>query len=72
MEMKTLQQYKEAYERERSKNRVLAGRLAESEGRVADLEEKLQKIKGSIFWRLSKPLRGVFHWLQRTKQRLGY
>lgn len=67
-----LQQYKEAYERERNKSRVLTGRLAESEGRVADLEEKLYKIKSSVFWRLSKPLRDVFHWLQRTRQRLGY
>lgn len=67
-----LRNYKEAYERERQKNRVLTGRLADTEGRVADLEERLHKIKGSVFWRLSKPLRDVFHWLQRTKQRLGY
>ena len=67
-----LRHYKEAYERERQKTQVLTGRLAESEGRVADLEEKLHKIKGSAFWGLSKPLRDVLHWLQRTKQRLGY
>lgn len=64
--------YKEAYERERQKSRVLAGKLAEAEGRAADLEQKLGRIKGSIFWRLSKPLRSAVHWVQRTKERLGY
>lgn len=64
--------YKEAYERERQKSHVLAIKLAEAEGRAADLEQKLGRIKGSIFWRLSKPLRSVVHWVQRTKERLGY
>ena len=64
--------YKEAYERERQKSRVLAGKLADAEGRAADLEQKLGRIKGSIFWRLSKPLRSAVHWMQRTKERLGY
>ena len=64
--------YKEAYERERQKSRVLAAKLADAEGRAADLEQKLGRIKGSIFWRLSKPLRSAVHWVQRTKERLGY
>lgn len=64
--------YKDAYERERQKSRVLAGRLADAEGRAADLEQKLNRIKGSIFWRMSKPLRSLLHWMQRTKERLGY
>ena len=68
----SIRYYKEAYERERQKSRVLAGKLADAEGRAADLEQKLGRIKGSIFWRLSKPLRSAVHWMQRTKERLGY
>lgn len=64
--------YKDAYERERQKNHVLAGKLADAEGRAADLEQKLNRIKGSAFWKLSKPLRVFVHWIQRTKERLGY
>ncbi|MCM1174457.1 MAG: glycosyltransferase family 2 protein [Blautia sp.] len=64
--------YKEAYERERQKSRVLAAKLADAEGRAADLELKLGRIRGSVFWRLSKPLRAAVHWVQRTKERLGY
>lgn len=68
----SLRYYKEAYERERQKSRVLAGKLADAEGRVQDLEQKLNRIKGSVFWKFSKPLRSMIHWMQRTKERLGY
>ncbi|MCM1143457.1 MAG: glycosyltransferase family 2 protein [Blautia sp.] len=68
----SLQYYKDAYERERQKSRVLAGKLADAQGRVTDLEGKLDRIKGSIFWKLSKPLRAAVHWVQRTKERIGY
>lgn len=68
----SIRYYKEAYERERQKSRVLAGKLADAEGRAADLEQKLNRIKGSVFWRLSKPLRSAVHWVQRTKERVGY
>ncbi len=64
--------YKEAYEQERQKSRVLASRLAEAESRVADMEQKLSRIKNSVFWKMSKPLRDVIHWMQRTKERIGY
>ena len=66
-----LQQYKEAYERERQKGRMLTARLSENEARAADLEANLKNIKRSTFWRISKPFREVYHWLKRTKQRLG-
>ena len=65
-----LQQYKEAYERERQKGRLLTARLSENEARAADLEANLKRIKGSTFFRISKPIREVYHWLQRMKQRL--
>ncbi|MCM1251926.1 MAG: glycosyltransferase family 2 protein [Clostridium sp.] len=64
--------YKEAYEQERQKSRILASRLAEAEGRAADTEQKLNRIKNSIFWKMSKPLRSFIHWMQRTKERIGY
>lgn len=63
--------YKEAYEQERMKRRMLADKLADTESRVADLEQNLARIKGSRFWRLSKPLRMTVHWMQRTKDRVS-
>ena len=67
-----LRSYRDAYEREREKNRVLSGKLADAEQKEAELGERLGRIKGSVFWRMSKPLRSFVHWVQRTKQRLGY
>ena len=71
-EEKDLRYYKEAYERERQKSRVLAGRLADAENRVQELDQKLNRIRGSIFWKLSGPLRSMVHFLQRTKERIGF
>lgn len=81
MEQKDLEQmtqeealrfYREAYKREKKKGRVLEGKLADAEHKSADLEGRLNRIKGSIFWRMSKPLRSLVHWMRRTKERLGY
>lgn len=63
--------YKGAYERERQKSRVLAIKLSETESRAAELEQKLNRIKNSVFWKMSKPLRSIIHWMQRTKERIG-
>ena len=71
-EEEKLRYYKDAYEREKRKGDVLAGKLAEAEQKDAELEERLNRIKGSIFWRMSKPLRKLVHWVRRTKERLGY
>jgi len=71
-EEEKLRHYRDAYERERQKNRVLAGKLAEAQQKETELEERLNRIKGSVFWRISKPLRAAVHWIQRTRQRLGY
>lgn len=62
----------DAYEREKKKNLVLTGKLADTRNQNAQLEDRLSHIKGSFAWRISKPLRAVVHWLQRTKERLGY
>lgn len=81
MEQKDLEQmtqeealrfYREAYKREKKKGRVLEGKLADAEHKSADLEGRLNRIKGSIFWRMSKPLRSLVHLMRRTKERLGY
>ncbi len=67
----TMRYYKEAYERERQKSRVLASKLAQSEAQVTELEQKLNQIKSTVFWRLSKPFRVVIHWMRRTKERIS-
>lgn len=71
-EEEKLRYYKDAYEREKRKGETLAGKLAETEQRDAELEDRLNRIKGSLFWRISKPLRSFVHWVRRTKERLGY
>ena len=81
MEQKDLEQmtqeeilrfYRDAYRREQKKGSVLEGKLADAEHKSAELEGKLNRIKGSVFWRMSKPLRRLVHWMRRTKERLGY
>lgn len=67
----SLQYYKEAYERERQKRNMLVSKLADAEVRVAELEDNLNRIKGSAFWRMSKPLRVFVHWTIRTKERIS-
>ena len=71
-EEEALRYYKAAYERERDKGRVLADRLALAGQQEKALQERLQRIKGSVFWRMSKPLRMAVHWVRRTKERLGH
>lgn len=71
-EEEALRFFKAAYQREKRKGRVLAGKLADAEQRNAELEGRLARVKGSIFWRLSKPLRMLVHWVRRTRERLGY
>lgn len=70
-EEERLRYYKDAYEREKQKGRTLTGRLEDAERQNAALEERLGRIKGSMVWRLSKPLRSLVHWVRRTRERLG-
>ena len=62
--------YKEAYEKEREKCIKLEDRLTILESQNADLQSKLDKIKNSIFWKMSKPFRVVINFFLRQKQRL--
>ncbi|MBQ8198007.1 MAG: glycosyltransferase [Lachnospiraceae bacterium] len=62
--------YKDLYEREKAKNEKLTYRLADSQREVEDLTRKLDKIKGSIFWKLAKPFRVVINFFLATKNRI--
>lgn len=62
--------YKDLYKREKAKNEKLTYRLADSQREVEDLTRKLNKIKGSIFWKLAKPFRVVINYLIATKNRI--
>ncbi len=71
-ESEALRFYKEAYGREKRRGRALTQKLSEAEQSMAQEERKLAKLKGSLLWRASKPLRMLFHKLARVKERLGY
>lgn len=66
-----LEYYKEAYEREKSKNAELADELADANAKAADLAMQLKRIKGNPLWKLSKPFRVVMHFFIRNYQRLA-
>ena len=70
-ETEELRVCKDAYEREKRRGRALTGKLAEAEHNRAQTEEKLAKIKGSLLWRMSRPLRTLFHKAARLKELLG-
>lgn len=67
-----LRYYKDAYKREQKRGRTLSEKLSVAEKNEAEATGKLKRIKGSLLWRLSKPLRMLLHRIQRTKERLGY
>lgn len=62
--------YQDLYEREKEKNEQLAYRLSASQREVEDLTRKLDKIKGSIFWKLARPARVVINYCIATKNRI--
>lgn len=70
-EEEQLTYYRDAYYREKKKAAQLAGRLSDANAQVADLSGKLERIKGSGLWRLSKPARSAYHFMKRTKERVG-
>lgn len=54
----------------KKKTKQLAYRLSASQREVEDLTRKLDKIKGSIFWKLAKPARVVINYCIATKNRI--
>ena len=66
-EEEALRFYKEAYQREKRRGH----KLAEAEKTREATQRKLDKIRKSMPWRASKPLRTLYHKLTRMKERLG-
>ncbi len=62
--------YRAAFEREHLRNASLAGRVADLEARCAELEFKLNRIKGNPIWKMSAPLRRCMHFFLRQRDRL--
>ncbi len=69
---KDLRYYKDMYESECKKGRLLEQKLAAGQQSAAYMEQKLARIKGSVFWKYSGPLRSFAHKIQRTRERIGY
>ena len=65
-----LSYYKEAYEKEKQKNMRLAGTLADTQNRADELQEKLDRIHNSAFWKLAAPLRKLRVVIIQTKDRV--
>lgn len=57
MDNKELAYYKEQCSRLRTENMALKSELNQTKVAKAEAEENLQRIKGSFFWKLAKPLR---------------
>ncbi|MBQ8118485.1 MAG: glycosyltransferase [Lachnospiraceae bacterium] len=62
--------YRELYEAEKAKTVKLSVRLADTAREAADLQRKLDNIKSSTAWKASAPLRSVYHWTKRTRDRI--
>ena len=69
-QLETLEDYKKAYEEEQYQNMLLSTRLSEAQALADEKERQIQKIKTSLPWRMSKPLRVTMHWAIRQKNRL--
>ncbi|MDE6389710.1 MAG: glycosyltransferase family 2 protein [Lachnospiraceae bacterium] len=53
--------YAAAYEKERQKNIVLAGKIADAQRRQADLSDNLNRIYANPFWKVTAPFRKLYH-----------
>ena len=62
--------YREAYEQEKYKSTYLAGRVAELEDQVDDLQFKLDRIKNNPVWKASAPFRRCMHFCIRQVDRV--
>lgn len=66
-----LEFYLDAYQKEKAKAGRLSSRLADANMQIDDLQMKLDRIKKSGIWKASAPFRDCYHWMQRTKERVG-
>lgn len=61
--------YAAAYERERKKNIVLAGKIADAERKQADLDDNLNRIYASPFWKATAPFRKLYRSIKKDVPR---
>ncbi|MBD5522903.1 MAG: glycosyltransferase [Lachnospiraceae bacterium] len=61
--------YETAYETERRNNSTLAGKIGDSQRRQEDLNDNLNRIYASLFWRMTSPFRGLYHTFKGERQR---
>lgn len=53
--------YAAEYEKEHQKNIVLAGKIADAQRRQSDLNDNLDRIYASPFWKMTAPFRKLYH-----------
>lgn len=63
--------YQAAYEKEKKKNNILAGKIADAQNKEEELKFNLERIEKSIFWRMSAPLRKTYHMLFSSRGGAG-
>lgn len=61
--------YEAAYEEERQKNIVLAGKIADAQRRQADLNDNLNRIYANPFWKITSPFRKLYHGVKKDARR---
>ena len=63
--------YRDEYNNEKERTELLNKKLQDSKAHADELQNQLTRIKGSGFWKASKPARDAIHFLQRQKQRVA-
>ena len=63
--------YINEYRSEKERTAVLEDKISTARRELNAVSDRLERIKGSKLWAISKPARDVLHLMQRTKQRLG-
>jgi len=68
--MSLAEYYKHQYEMSILRQDELMSELSDKDKEIADLKHKLNRIKNNPLWKMTYPVRGVYHVLERTKDRL--
>lgn len=63
--------YKTAYEEARRNNSTLAGKIGDAQRRQEDLNDNLNRIYASPFWKMTAPFRRLFHVVKGEGRRIG-
>lgn len=62
--------YKDAYEKERTRNAQLSGQLSQLEMQKEELQRQLDHIRNNPLFRACKPIRVCFNWVVRQRDRI--